>query len=86
MNLNCLCFLLIIALFNEVHTTCENPQKSLFFSFNSLSKKDHISDMFEELNEKLTPYYFYYNDAQDDKRYNVINFKYQVAYSQHYQT
>lgn len=62
-------FLLIVII--EVNSLCEKPQKSIYFSFNSLSNRDHIEQLFDNISKQTAVYSIDYYDQASQKNYTI---------------
>lgn len=75
--------LLVVTLLSLVSVSqkCQFPQKGLFLSYNALSKRDTIANMFTEINGKIEKF----NDAysENSTNYNIKNMHPQMYYSEH---
>lgn len=73
--------LLIIAIINTVNTQkCKLPQKALFMSYNAMSKRDTIANMFDEINSIMEKF----NDSsytENNTAYSLMNLHPQMYYS-----
>jgi hypothetical protein len=49
-------FIVLHIAFKVVSQYCTAPQKALFISFNSMSKRDTLPNLFKDVNTKLPKY------------------------------
>ena len=73
----------IVSLLSSVKAInyCQDPQKSAYLSFNFLSKRDTISNLFNLTNYEMNNYDFVYNDPQSNKLYNLSSMHPQFYYN-----
>ena len=64
---------------------CTVPQKGYYMSYNALSKRDTIGQMFEDINAKMPSYNVSYTNATQNVSYEVKNLKPSVYYNEHHQ-
>ena len=65
--------------------SCSDPQKTAYLSFNFLSKRDTMSNLFNETNAEIIKYDFFYTDPTTRKGYNISQMHPQLYYNEHYQ-
>lgn len=58
---------------------CSAPQKGVFFSYNALSKRDTMPDVFKEINKNAKTYNSFYNNGTS--QYNITNIHPQLYYN-----
>lgn len=59
---------------------CTDPQKGFYMSYNALSKRDTMTDLFILINSKMSKYNFTYDDGKGSK-YTISNMLPQLYYN-----
>lgn len=73
----------IVACLPLIEANCPDPQKGFFLSFNALSKRDTMTDVFKEIDRNLSTFSAKYNG--DGIQYELTNIKPQLYYNEHHQ-
>jgi hypothetical protein len=68
-----------------VFSLCPQPQKSIYFSLNSLAHRDHLENLFLDLSSWATNYTMTYYDLNSQLMYALSNISYRLAYNNHLQ-
>lgn len=63
---------------------CE-PQKGFFMSYNAMSKRDTLPDMFGLINQKIPKYNCSWTEFKSAKNYTITNMHPQMYYNEHHQ-
>lgn len=64
---------------------CDEPQRKFYMSFPTLSKRDMVSNLFQEINQYSQTYDNNYTDNVLQANFKITNVKPQVYYNDHYQ-
>lgn len=63
---------------------CADPQKGFYMSYNALSKKDTMQNLFTEIDGKILTYNTTYVDPKNIT-YHINSFHPQLYYNEHHQ-
>ena len=64
---------------------CPDPQKGIYMSYNALSKRDTIPNLFTTINAKIPLYNDSYTNTTTSKVYSFTDMHPQMYYSEHHQ-
>lgn len=63
---------------------CTDPQKGFYMSYDAISKKDTMQNLFSEVSGKLSTYNYTYNDDKG-ATFTLSNLKPHFYYNEHHQ-
>ena len=76
-------FLLISLSYQQ--QTCLEPQKAFYMSYNAMSKRDTLPNLFETINSKIPTYNASYTSQNNSHTYTITSMHPQMYYSEHAQ-
>lgn len=82
-----LCVVLLVAACVHVGSAdlkCTDPQKGFYMSYNALSNRDHLGDLFRLVDSKMPTYGYNYTDPKSSN-YLISSMHPQLYYNEHHQ-
>ena len=77
--------ILVLAWRCQTEQTCLEPQKGFFMSYNAMSKRDTLPNLFDTINTKIPKYDDTYTNTSTQKTYVISNMHPQMYYNEHHQ-